>query len=52
MKVLGSVKNVAKKPKEELIKAYEKMYEDGAFKVYFEKPSKWVDKNSRAPKLT
>ncbi|CBY18580.1 unnamed protein product [Oikopleura dioica] len=32
MKVLGSVKNVAKKPKEDLIKAYEKMYEDGAFK--------------------
>ena len=33
MKVLGSVKNVAKKPKEDLIKAYEKMYEAGAFKV-------------------
>jgi len=31
-KVLGSVKNVAKKPKEELIKAYEKMFEEGAFK--------------------
>merc|ERR1711934_644312 len=31
-KVLGSVKNVAKKPKEDLIKAYEKMYEEGAFK--------------------
>jgi hypothetical protein len=34
-KVLGSVKNVAKKPKEELIKAYEKMFEEGAFKVHF-----------------
>ena len=35
MKVLGSVKNVAKKPKEELIKAYEKMYAEEAFKVFF-----------------
>ena len=36
-KVLGSVKNVAKKPKEELIKAYEKMFEEGAFKVHLGK---------------
>ena len=32
MKLMGSVKNVAKKPKELLIEAYEGLFEKGAFK--------------------
>jgi len=32
VKLMGSVKNVSKKPKEQLIEAYEKLFELGAFK--------------------
>lgn len=32
LKLMGAVKNVAKKPKELLIEAYEKLFETGAFK--------------------